>query len=48
MAKEQELVQVRIYPKDRDILRRFAIRKSRGRSRIMSHADVIHLMIKGV
>lgn len=47
-AKGSELVQVRIYPKDRDVLRRFAIRKSRGKSRIMSNADVIHSLIKGV
>ena len=46
MAQNDELVQVRIYKKEHDILRRLAVRKSLGRERVMTFADVIRLLIK--
>jgi hypothetical protein len=48
MAKDKELVQVRIYQRDHGILKRLAVRKSIGKVRTMPIAEVIRLLIKGV
>jgi hypothetical protein len=49
MAKQpEENAQVRIYKREHDILRRMAVRRSLGKKRIMSMADLIRQLIKGV
>lgn len=44
--KKEPLGQIRIYKKDRGIIRRLAVRMSRGRDSIVSNADVIRQLIK--
>jgi hypothetical protein len=43
---KERLVQIRIYEKEHGILRRLAVRKSIGRTKVTTVADVVRQLVK--